>query len=542
MVRAHLGARFPLRVMPETVYLVGAGPGDPGLLTVKGRELLQRADVVVYDHLASDRLLAWCRPGAKRMYAGKQKGRHAYSQPALNRLLIREARAGRMVVRLKGGDPFLFGRGGEEALALRQARVPYEVVPGVTSAIAVPAYAGIPVTHRGAASSVAIVTGHENPDKPGTQLRWSHLATATDTLVCLMGLSTLRATTAALLQHGRAPATPAAVISWGTDPRQRTVVGTLRTIVKACEAIRVTAPAILVVGDVVRLRRRLAWVERRPLQGRRILVTRPADRAADLARRLEELGAEVVTIPTIELAPAASASAFRNALQDMKQFEWVVFTSPEGIEWFQRLAAPLRKDVRALAGRHLAAIGPKTAASLRARGLHVDVVPQVFSQEGLIAAFGRRRVRGRRALLLNAQEARDVLEHGLRALGMDAVRVPLYRTIVPARLRQQLREAFAPASRAPRHRRGGRGRRDVATKGLHKPVDVVTVTSAMCVEHLAQGLRAARLPGPARRLACVSIGPVTSAAVRRHGGRVAAEAKTASMDGLVDAMLRWARR
>ncbi len=507
--------------MPETVYLVGAGPGDPGLLTVKGRELLQRADVVVYDHLASDRLLAWCRPGAKRMYAGKQKGRHAYSQPALNRLLVREARAGRMVVRLKGGDPFLFGRGGEEALALRQARVPYEVVPGVTSAIAVPAYAGIPVTHRGIASSLAIITGHEDPAaRPLGSARSAGTGgvPAADTLVCLMGLSTLRATTAALLQHGRAPATPAAVISWGTDPRQRTVVGTLRTIVKACEEARVAAPAILVVGDVVRLRRRLAWVERRPLQGRRILVTRPADRAADLAWRLEELGAEVVTIPTIELAPAASASAFRSALRDMKRFDWVVFTSPEGIEWFQRLAAPLHKDVRALAGRHLAAIGPKTAASLRARGLHVDVVPKVFSQEGLVAAFGRRRLRGRRALLLNAQEARDVLARGLRALGMDVVRVPLYRTTVPARLRQQLREAFAT------------------------PVDVVTVTSAMCVAHLVQGLRAARSPGQARRLVCASIGPVTSAAVRHHGGRVAAEAKTASLNGLVDAILRWARR
>ncbi|MBI2884845.1 MAG: uroporphyrinogen-III C-methyltransferase [Candidatus Omnitrophica bacterium] len=503
----------------ETVYLVGAGPGDPGLLTVKGRELLQRADVVIYDHLASDRLLASCQPNAKRIYAGKQKGRRAYSQLALNRLLVREARAGRMVVRLKGGDPFLFGRGGEEALALRQARIPFEVVPGVTSAVAVPAYAGIPITHRGVASSVAIVTGHEDPAKHGRgSVPWDRVATATDTLVCLMGLTTLRATTSALIRHGRAPATPAAVVSWGTHPRQRTVVGTLRTIAADCQQARIAAPAILVVGDVVKLRRRLAWMERRPLQGRRILVTRPADRAAELAGRLEALGADVVTIPAIALVPAASASAFRAALRDIQRFDWVVFTSPEGIDWFQRLAAPLRQDVRALAGRHLAAIGPKTASSLESRGLHVDVVPAAFSQEGLVAAFGRRRMAGRRALLLNAQEARPELEAGLRRLGMAVVRVPIYRTIMPRRFSGQLRAALAD------------------------PIDLVTATSAMCVEHILSALRAAGLSARAKRLAYASIGPVTSAAVRRHGGRVAVEADTATVEALVRAIQQWSQR
>jgi len=280
-----------------TVYLVGAGPGDPKLLTLRGQELLRRAQVVVYDHLVSPQLLVHCAPGAKLIYAGKEPRKSVSgTQRNINALLVRAARSGKMVVRLKGGDPFLFGRGGEEALELAAAKVPYEIVPGVTSAIAVPAYAGIPVTHRGLSSSIAILTGHEDPEKPSSSIRWDQLATACDTLVCLMGVSTLPAITKQLIRHGRRPTTPCAVIASGTFPGQRTVTGTLRTIAAAARRAAIAPPAILVVGDVVSLRRRLTWFETKPLFGKRILVTRAADKAAALADHLASLGMPVYLI------------------------------------------------------------------------------------------------------------------------------------------------------------------------------------------------------------------------------------------------------
>ncbi|MBI4354478.1 MAG: uroporphyrinogen-III C-methyltransferase, partial [Candidatus Omnitrophica bacterium] len=339
------------------MYLVGAGPGDPGLITVKGLQALKQADMVVYDHLVSERLLDHCRPTAKIIYAGKEKDRHTKSQAQIERLLIRSAKAGKTVVRLKGGDPFLFGRGGEEALALTKARVPYDVVPGVTSAIAVPAYAGIPVTHRAMASSVAMVTGHEDPSKTDTSLHWRQLAAATDTLVVLMGVGTLGATVEQLMRHGQAATTPCAIIEWGTLPRQRTLIGTLSTIVRRCRSSGVRPPAVIVVGKVVRLRQHLAWFERKPLFGQRIVVTRPTDRADQLANQLEALGADVITLPAIELAPVESNGLFHRTLQQIEMFDWVFFTSPEGIHWFRRLLAKERQDLRVLFGRHIAAIG-----------------------------------------------------------------------------------------------------------------------------------------------------------------------------------------
>ncbi len=496
------------------VYLVGAGPGDPGLITVKGLEALKWADVVIYDHLVSERLLDHCRPTAKIIYAGKEQDRHMKSQSQIERLLIRNATAGRIVVRLKGGDPFLFGRGGEEALALSKARVPYEVIPGVTSAIAVPAYAGIPVTHRALASSVAMITGHEDPSKEVTTLDWSKLATATDTLVVLMGVGTLRTTVEQLIHHGRPSATPCAVIEWGTWPRQRTVVGTLSAIAKACRRARVAPPAVIVVGEVVRFRRWLSWFERKPLFGKRIIVTRPTERARDLAGLLEVFGAEVVTLPAIELAAVDSNGLFRRTVQEIERFEWVFFTSPEGIDWFRRMLAKERKDLRILRGRHIAAIGPKTAASIEQQGIHVDVQPKTFSQEGLLRGVGRRRLSGKRALVLNAKGARDVLVEGLRQQGMEVVRVPIYQTVMPKSLQRKAHDAF------------------------QKPVDWVTVTSSSCVEHVVEALRACGLARRVRMLPFASIGPVTSKTVRQWGGRVVVEARTSTIEGLVDAIVK----
>ena len=500
------------------VYLVGAGPGDPGLITVKGLQALQQADVVIYDHLVSERLLDHCKPAAKIIYAGKERHRHTKTQAEIERLLIRFAKSGKTVVRLKGGDPVLFGRGGEEALALAKAHLPFDIIPGVTSAIAVPAYAGIPVTHRAMASSVALVTGHEDASKSEASLNWAQLATATDTLVLLMGVATLRETAERLIRHGRAKTTPCAVIEWGTLPWQRTVTGTLATIVRRCVAADMRPPAVIVVGEVVRLRRRLSWFERKPLFGQRVVVTRPADRVDQLANLLEALGAEVIALPAIALAPVASNGLFRRALQDLETFDWVFFTSPEGIRWFRRLLAGERQDLRILRGRHIAAIGPKTAASIEQQGIHVDFQPKTFSQEGLLEGLKRRRLAGRRALILSAKGARDVLEQGLKAYGVDVRKVPLYQTVIPPRLVERVKRVF------------------------EEPTDWVTVTSASCADHLVAALTAAGLKRLIGRIRWASIGPVTSLAVRRLGGRVAVEARRATIEGLVDALVKGGKR
>ena len=481
-------------------------------MTVKGQALLRRSDVVVYDHLVSPRILAECPPTARRLYVGKEVDGCATSQPAINRLLIRRARAGKTVIRLKGGDPFVFGRGGEEALALARAGVAYEVVPGVTSAVAVPAYAGIPLTHRDHASSIAIITGHEDPAKPQSAIRWQRLATACDTLVCLMGVKTLPRIARQLMRHGRSQTTPCAVIEWGTWPRQRTLTGPLRTIAAQAARASIKPPAILIVGEVVSLRHRLNWFERKPLFGKRILITRAAEKAEPLAERLEALGAEVEQLPAIELIPAKSNGLFREAVNDLPNTDWVFFTSPEGIGWFARMLKPYRKDVQWLSGCHIAAIGPKTAAAIEAAGLRVDFIPKQFSQEGILEDLPSTLIAGKRALIFSAAQSREALEQGLRQRGMAVKKVPIYRTVRPRALSRGM-------ARAARQR-----------------FDFVTVTSASCVEHVFQALKRAGMAGQFSRWRFASIGPVTSRAIRSHGGRVAVEAKASTIEGLVEAM------
>ncbi|MBI3321989.1 MAG: uroporphyrinogen-III C-methyltransferase [Candidatus Omnitrophica bacterium] len=494
------------------VYLVGAGPGDPKLLTMRGQELLCQADLVVYDHLVSMRLLHSCPPRAKIIYVGKEPERRQVSQRSINALLIRAAKAGKTVVRLKGGDPFLFGRGAEEALQLRQAGVSYEVVPGVSSALAVPAYAGIPLTHRTLASSVAIVTGHEDPTKPARAVRWPRLATACDTLVCLMGVKTLPLIIEQVIRHGRRPSSPCAVIEWGSTPAQRTVTGTLRTMVRQATQASIRPPAILIVGDVVTLRKTLRWFETRPLFGKRILVTRASDRAALLVEQLEALGALVEQLPAIELVPVPSNRLFREAIRELPNTDWVFFTSPEGNDWFSRMLRPYRKDVRWLLGCHIGAIGSKTAVAIEERGLHVDFIPRQFSQEGMLKDFPRRLLDGKRGLIFSAAESRDVLETGLRQRGMQVRRVPIYRTALPKSLLARAQQV------------------------IQQPFDFVTVTSASCVDHLVQALQGCGHRQRFRQWRIASIGPVTSAAVRAHGGRVVVEAASSTIEGLVEAL------
>ena len=501
-----------------TVYLVGAGPGDPGLITVKGDTLLRRAGAVVVDRLVAGRLLRACAPSAKIIYAGKEGGGASTPQASINRLLVKLARKHETVVRLKGGDPFLFGRGGEEALALRQAGVACEIVPGVTSAIAVPAYAGIPVTDRRMASSLAVVTGHEDPEKKESALDWPRLATATDTLVCLMGLSTLPRLVGRLTEHGRPAQTPAAVIQWGTTAAQRTIDGTLKSIVAAVAKAKIKAPAILVVGNVVRLRGKLAWFEKRPLFGQRILVTRASDKAAGLAGMLEDQGASVELLPAITLEPVKATGIFREALNAIPRTHWVFFTSPEGIGWFAKALKAGRKDLRILAGCYIGAIGIKTAQAIESFGVHVDFVPRAFSQEGMLRDFPKRVLKGKRALIFSALNSRDVLDAGLKKHGMHVKKVPIYQTAPPKQMNGLVPELFA------------------------QPFDLVTATSASCVEHLYAALESTgrrRLFGSLR---FATIGPVTSQAVRKRGGRVMVEAPVATIEGLAEALIRYSRK
>ena len=351
--------------MKGKVYLVGAGPGDPELLTLKGRRLLGEAEVVIYDFLAHPSLLKFISPAAETIYVGKKGGDHTLPQGDINQLIIDRAQTGKQVVRLKGGDPFIFGRGGEEAEELFKAGIPFEVVPGITSAIAVPAYAGIPLTHRRYNSSVAFITGHEDPLKDQTGLDWEKLATGVETLVFLMGYKNLPRIVERLIQNGRPPRTPAALIRWGTTPEQITVTGSLEEIVPLAEAAGLGPPAILVVGSVVELRDRLSWFERRPLFGKQIVVTRTREQASDLVVRLENLGAHCLEFPTIRLAPPSSWEELDQSIRSLSSYDWILFTSPNGVEaFFERLAA-LGFDLRDLKGLQIGAIGPATAEAFK---------------------------------------------------------------------------------------------------------------------------------------------------------------------------------
>ncbi|HXV05374.1 MAG TPA: uroporphyrinogen-III C-methyltransferase [Solirubrobacterales bacterium] len=509
------------------VYLVGAGPGDPGLMTARSLELIASADAIYYDRLIPPGALDGARSDAELVYVGKAPGAPAVPQEEIGELLVEAGKAGKSVVRLKGGDPFVFGRGGEEGEALVAAGVEFEVVPGVTAGVAATAYAGIPVTHRGDASAVAFVTGHEDPEKDETALDWDALARFPGTLVFYMGVKQLPANAAALIAAGRDADEPAAAVERGTRAGQRTIVATLGTIAAAVERERVGAPALIVVGEVVARREQLAWLERRPLHGRRVVVTRARAQASGLAAALSALGAEAVELPAIRIEPRLDSEEVRRAIEriDDGEYSLACVTSPNGAHLLFEALGNAGLDARAFgggtkkkqvgevgsggvqAGTVIAAIGPGTARALAEHGIVADVVPERFVAETLVEALSGVDVTGRRVLIARAAEARDVLPEALRKRGAEVDVVALYETV---------REEPAPE-----------------TVEAARGADYVTFTSSSTVTNLAQAL-GDEFPNGAR---VVSIGPITSEAARAAGLTVHVEAERHDVDGLVDAIL-----
>ncbi len=495
---------------PGTVYIIGAGPGDPGLITVKGSECLRRADVVVYDYLVGEEILRRAGKGARLIYVGKIGGQHHISQEALNRILVEEALKGNTVARLKGGDPFIFGRGAEEAEFLKEAGVPFEVVPGVTSAIAVPAYAGIPLTHRALTSTVAFVTGHEDPKKDQSRIDWERIS-AIETLVFLMGVRNLPRITASLMEHGKDPATPVALIRWGTTPDQETLTGTLGDIAALAEENNFSAPAICVVGDVVGLRKRLEWFEKKPLFGKGIVITRPEEQAEELSALLRERGARVISFPTIRIAPPDDYGDLDRAIQNIEQYQWIVFTSANGVRSFFERFSGVRGDIRDLKGIRICTIGPATRTCVEAYHIPVDLVPDEYLSEGVVEAFKGRNIAGQNVLLPRALISGDVIPEGLSAMGARVDVATAYRTVSPGGDGKVLRELME----------GGR-------------VDVLTFTSPSTVNNFMD-IIGGRVSIPDHiRIAC--IGPVTESACRKAGLRVDIMQGPYSIPGLVGAI------
>ena len=494
------------------VHLVGAGPGDPGLMTARSLELIASADAILYDRLIPVGALDGARPDAERIYVGKEPGRPAMSQRRICELLVELGQAPQRVVRLKGGDPFVFGRGGEEAEALAAAGVPFEIVPGVTAGVAAPAYAGIPVTHRDEASAVAFVTGHEDPAKDESAIDWSALAAFPGTLVLYMGVRRLADIAQRLVEAGRSPDEPAAVVERGTLPGQRTVSATLEAIAEAATRAGIRPPAVTLIGPVARLRDGLAWLERRPLHGRRVVVTRARPQASGLAATLRGLGADVVEAPAIRIEPRPVEGDVARMADEIASYALICVTSPNGAALLFDALSARGRDARALAGATIAAIGPGTARELAVRGVRPDVVPERSVAESLLEKLASVEVDGRRALVARAAEARDVLPDGLRERGADVDVVALYDTVGE--------------------------RLDPATLESLAGSDYVTFTSSSTVTRFLEAA-GGQVPNGAR---VVSIGPVTSATARERGLEVHVEAERHDIDGLVEALVGDAAR
>lgn len=502
--------------MKGKVYIVGAGPGDPGLITVKGLECIKQADVLIYDFLASSALLKHASKNAEIIYVGKKGSDHTFSQDSINALIVEKAKIGLTVTRLKGGDPFIFGRGGEEAEVLFNANIPFEIVPGVTSAIAAPAYAGIPLTHRKFTSTLAFVTGHEDPTKKESSIDWKSLAKGIGTLVFLMGVKNLHHIREGLISHGMHPDTPAALVRWGTTAKQVTVTGTIDTIVELKNANDIKPPAILVVGHVVKLREKIKWFETKPLMGRSIVVTRSREQASDLVKRLSDLGAECLECPTITVVPPDDLKPLDMAIENLSSYDWLMFTSVNGVNFFFNRLFEKNNDVRALNHVHTAVIGPATAKRLFDFGLKSDIVPESYRAESVVKAFAREDISGKRILLPRAKEARQVLPLELTKMGAVVDDVTAY-------CNQAVKDDA-----------------DIILKRLkERTIDMITFTSSSTAKNFRALLPSEGLDNLIQGVTIASIGPITADTARNLGFDVHIVAESYTIAGLCEAIQQY---
>ena len=498
------------------VYLVGAGPGDAGLLTMRGAELLARADVVVYDALVNPDLLRLAPREAEIIFGGKRAKDHALTQDELNALLVAKGREGKTVVRLKGGDPYIFGRGGEEAEQLKDAGIPFEVVPGVSSIVAGPNYAGIPLTHREHNAMVTVFTGHEDPTKPESNLDYQKIADLPGTKVIVMGTERIRHIAESLIKHNMPADTPVAMIRWGTTGRQQSVQGTLATIAKIADEAKLAAPTITVIGDVVKLRDKLNWFEHRPLFGQRVVVTRTREQASQLSRQLLELGAEVLEIPTIKIVPPDNKQDLMDALLGLGEYDWIVFTSPNGVDAFFDYFFKAFEDLRDIGGLRIAAVGPTTAQKLRDLHLKVDLMPDEYVAKKIVAAFrAYESIENLRILIVRAQVANADLPKGLEEAGAIVDDVAIYKTMPETEDRNGAAARFAE---------GG--------------ADWITFTSSSTVQNFHARFNLPALVKQYPNLKLASIGPETSKAIADLGLKARVQAREHTIDGLVEALLR----
>jgi len=501
--------------MTGKVYLLGAGPGDPGLITQKAISCIQSCDVIIYDYLASPALLSIAAPQAEQIYVGKKGGDHTMKQDQINQLIVDKAREGHIVSRLKGGDPYIFGRGGEEAEFLKDHDIPFEVVPGITAGIAAPAYAGIPLTHRKMTSTLAFVTGHEDPTKSESSIHWPSLAKGIGTLVFYMGVKQLPGIVTQLLKHGKPENTPVALVRWGTTSSQQTITGQLHNIVDNVQAKNFRAPAIIVIGEVVNLRDQLNWFEQKPLFGKTIVVTRARQQASDLLRKLNALGAECIECPTIEIVPPNDIQPMESSIANVEIYDWLVFTSVNGVRFFFKTLFSMGKDVRILGHLRLCTIGPVTAEELMNYGLKTDILPDTYQAESVVEAFEKESMTGKKVLIPRAKQARSVLPESLSDMGAVVDEVTAYQTIA-----------------------GSGHDRGVVDRVQSADIDMVTFTSSSTVTNFCD-----MFPGIAenasfkQKVAIASIGPITSETAQKKGLDVAVEAEVFTIPGLIGAIL-----
>lgn len=495
------------------VYLVGSGPGDPGLITLRGVECLARAQVVVYDYLANEQLLNHAPPSAERIYAGKIGGRHNQGQDEINALLVQKGHEGKIVVRLKGGDPFVFGRGGEECEALHEAGIPYEVVPGVTASVGASAYAGIPLTHRNFTTSVTLVTGQEGKEKDESTIDWERLARGNGTVVFYMGIKTLRGNMERLMRHGKSPETPVALIRWGTLHKQRVLTGTVGDIADLADRSGFKPPAVTVVGGVVSLRDKLRWFDNRPLFGKKLLITRAAAQAGEFNAMLTERGASVIECPTIRFLEPERWEPLDDSLRNLADYDWLLLTSGNAVRTLFRRLETLGLDARALGGCRVCALGPKTAEAMRMFGIRADLIPSDYKAEGVITEFSRMDMAGKKVLYPRADLARETISRELGVMGALVECPVAYRTVLPDRLPPEA--VFALEKRS---------------------VDCITFTSSSTVRNLARMLGEDRMLDMLKGVVVASIGPITSRSCRELGLKVDIEPANYTLPALTDAI------